>query len=225
MIEVALAGAVPSASEAWDQAQALGRALLATGRFDVVRVRVNANHRSAVRFRADERSLQLSVHWRVVQQIDDLVALVIGGSPPAPAAAAPGAGSVHDLAAVAEAEQIWLPHPAKALVCWGKWPTRAPHRAIRFGACLGSAQAEIRIHPVLDHPTVPTWYVGFVVFHELLHIAIPPTGFGRRRALHGPEFAAVEATHPEYHRARAWEVRALPGLVERIAARINASGP
>lgn len=235
MIGVALATGLPAATAAWDDAQALASALLATGRYDQVQVRVNNNTRTAVRYRQTSRALHLSVHWRVVGQTDDLVELVAGGSRPAwdriedrlgpdPSpreVALEPRGQVHDLRSLAEAEQIWLPAPVQATIGWGRWPGRVPAHGLRFGSCVGGVQPLIRIHPVLDHDTVPGWYVGFVVFHELLHVAIPPSPGAGRRIVHGRPFARAEAKHPEFHRAHAWEIHAMPGLLSRIASRIN----
>ncbi|MBA2319539.1 MAG: hypothetical protein H0V89_00150 [Deltaproteobacteria bacterium] len=239
MIEVALASGLPAATAAWDEAHALGRALLETGRYDTIQVRVNNNTRSAVRYRCAARVLNLSVHWRVLGQTADLVELVARGSRPAWLSIQERLGpdptprevdleprgDIHDLAALAEAEQIWLPQPVQAVIGWGRWPHRAPERGLRFGSCTGQTPPVIRIHPVLDHGTVPGWYVGFVVFHELLHVAIPPTPGAGRRVVHSRTFGRHEATHPEFHRAHAWEIHEMPFLLARIAARVSGGGP
>lgn len=76
----------------------------------------------------------------------------------------------------------------------------------------------IRIHPVLDHPDVPDWFVAFVLFHEMLHIAIPPEEGGKRRRVHTPRFRAAERQHPDYGRATAWEQQNIRALIARIRA-------
>jgi hypothetical protein len=67
-------------------------------------------------------------------------------------------------------------------------------------------QMLIRIHPALDDPRVPRHFVELVVFHEMLHQAIPPVnGRDGRRIVHGRDFRARERLFPGYGRARAWE--------------------
>ncbi len=75
--------------------------------------------------------------------------------------------------------------------------------------CLGTYSADlglIRIHPALDQPFVPDFFVESVVHHEMLHerhgTGVSPTG---RRILHSPAFRAEERQHPDYTRARTWE--------------------
>ena len=72
----------------------------------------------------------------------------------------------------------------------------------------------VRIHPVLDQVAVPRWFVGFVLYHELLHAALgdaPETGSRKRH--HGPEFRSREAAHPDYERAITWEKRYVNALI------------
>jgi len=76
----------------------------------------------------------------------------------------------------------------------------------------------IRIHPVLDHPEVPAWFVAFVLFHEMLHVAIPPEAGTKRRRVHTRRFRAAERAHPDYARAMAWEKTHVRHLIQRVAA-------
>jgi len=71
----------------------------------------------------------------------------------------------------------------------------------------------IRIHPTLDRAEVPEFYVAAVVFHEMLHQAVPAREVGGRRIVHGPEFRRRERAYPDHGRARAWEERNLSLLL------------
>jgi predicted metal-dependent hydrolase len=79
----------------------------------------------------------------------------------------------------------------------------------------------IRLHPALDRPEVPAYFVRYVVFHEMVHQAVPirRTGAGRRE-VHGREFRRRERTCPDYDRALARERDHLPLLLGRRRARI-----
>ncbi len=73
----------------------------------------------------------------------------------------------------------------------------------------------VRIHPVLDAPTVPRWVVASIVFHELLHAALPPVERGGRRLVHTPEFRRRERLFPDHTRAERWIARHLSELLRR----------
>ena len=64
----------------------------------------------------------------------------------------------------------------------------------------------IRIHPRLDAPFVPTWFLEYVIYHEMLHARVPDefTAEGRR-LVHTEEFNRREREFLHYRRARRWE--------------------
>jgi len=72
----------------------------------------------------------------------------------------------------------------------------------------------VRIHPVLDQEAVPSWLVRYVLFHELLHAALPSErdASGRIRH-HGPIFRRREREYSDYGRALEWERKYLPRLL------------
>lgn len=76
----------------------------------------------------------------------------------------------------------------------------------------------IRIHPSLDRPEVPLFFVEYIVFHEMLHQAVPGKDTGSRKQHHGPEFRARERRYPEYARALTWEKENLNLLLGRAAS-------
>ncbi|MCC5874632.1 MAG: hypothetical protein JJU11_00300 [Candidatus Sumerlaeia bacterium] len=92
-------------------------------------------------------------------------------------------------------------------IVWGR--RERTGKARRRHVTLGSAlvlERLIRIHPVMDTPHVPQWFLDFVIFHEMLHLYIPPyRTAGGRNAIHSPEFERIERLHPHYHAVRAWE--------------------
>jgi hypothetical protein len=64
----------------------------------------------------------------------------------------------------------------------------------------------IRIHPLLDQPFVPRWFLEYVLYHEMLHSVVPDEvdSAGRRR-IHTAKFYRRERAFPRYRRARRWE--------------------
>ena len=81
---------------------------------------------------------------------------------------------------------------------------------------MGSFSVEdriIRIHPTLDQPGVPPYFVAWIVFHEMLHGKHEVTRVGGRRCFHTREFMAEEKTFAHYERAYAWEKRNIDRLL------------
>jgi hypothetical protein len=96
----------------------------------------------------------------------------------------------------------------RARIGWGAVRPGRRRRTVKTGVYLHDARV-IRIHPTLDRPEVPEFYVAAVVFHEMLHQAVPVREEGPRRVVHGREFRARERAYRDHERARAWEARHL----------------
>ncbi len=141
-------------------------------------------------------------------------------------------GDHHDLLAIAnDLNDRYFGGACTALVTWGRRTKRKrtePRRAIRLGS-YASLERLIRIHPVLDKPWVPRYFVAYVVYHEMLHHMIPsargnpargsisnmasPRGPTARRVLHPPEFLERERQFRNYERAITWEKRHITRLL------------
>jgi hypothetical protein len=123
-----------------------------------------------------------------------------------PAPAPQPKGAVHDLAALSapllasEALRDLTAHP---VLFWGR-PGAPARRSLQLGL-YDPEHHSVRIHPVLDHDTVPTFFVTTVLFHELLHAAMPPHKDERGRWVkHSAAFRARERAYPDYERAERW---------------------
>jgi hypothetical protein len=100
----------------------------------------------------------------------------------------------------------------EARIGWGAVRGGRRRRTVKTGVYVQDARL-IRIHPTLDRPEVPEFYVAAVVFHEMLHQAVPAREVGGRRIVHGPEFRRRERRYPDHARAKAWEERNLALLL------------
>ena len=91
-------------------------------------------------------------------------------------------------------------------ITWGRRSSSRPRRSLQLGS-YDPETAIIRIHPVLDQPAVPYFFVRYVVFHELLHAVLgdEPAGPGGRRPHHGPRFQRAEQAYEDYDRALRWQ--------------------
>ena len=118
-------------------------------------------------------------------------------------------GKHHDLQAVFDELNVaYFGVTIDAKITWGrrKRPDQPP-RMYRT-LTLGSYSVEdrlIRIHPLLDRPDVPDYYVAWIVYHEMLHQKHGiPERHGRRQ-FHPPTFLAEERLFDEYERALNYE--------------------
>jgi hypothetical protein len=103
-----------------------------------------------------------------------------------------------------------------ARIGWGPVRTGRRRRTVKTGVYVQDARL-IRIHPTLDRPEVPEFYVAAVVFHEMLHQAVPPREVNGRRIVHGPDFRRRERAYPDHARAKEWEEQHLSLLLSSPA--------
>ncbi len=223
-------GGAPEGPALEAHALALVAALAAAG-VAIESLTINDNRSRVVSCARRSGGLALSIHWSVLPATGDLAALILrrdegarrriveGFQPVAPVrpAALDPAGRHPKLAPLFEQENAARFSGALALP-FG-WSTRRRHKRAPRSLRLGSYRAappRITLHPVLDHPSVPRFFVRFVLFHEMLHAALPPVRMpGGRRVLHGREFRDRERAHPDFRRAERWEAENLPALLRR----------
>lgn len=90
-------------------------------------------------------------------------------------------------------------------ITWGRRRKLAPKEYFVFGS-IQEEDRIIRIHPRLDAPFVPVWFIEFVVYHEMLHSVVPDElAENGRRKVHTPEFYRRERQFYCFRRARKWE--------------------
>lgn len=125
-------------------------------------------------------------------------------------------GRVHDLAQLGESVRSSFfagELPALPQLTWGRAQRSRTQRSLRLGSCDPDGPL-VRIHPVLDQSSVPEYFVRFILFHELLHVVLPPqTGQDGRWVHHSKEFRKRERAHPDYARALEWERQHLRALL------------
>lgn len=144
--------------------------------------------------------------------IDDvLVPSIAAAAPPTVDDPADARGEHHDLVRYADelyaaqhVDAALLPPHARPSIAWGRRLQTRARRSLHLGT-YDAMHRRVRVHRVLDQPAVPAFFVRYVLFHELLHAAIPARRQGRRTIHHGPEFRRRERAYPEYERAKRWE--------------------
>jgi len=90
-------------------------------------------------------------------------------------------------------------------VIWGRRRRHRPRNYFIF-ASIQEEKRLIRVHPLLDAPFVPLWFMESVLYHEMLHAVVPDgRDAGGRRIVHTEEFCRREREFPYYRRAARWE--------------------
>ena len=103
-------------------------------------------------------------------------------------------------------------------ITWGRGVGRARRGGLTFGS-YDPVLGLIRIHPILDRPEVPRYFLESVVYHEMLHhhMGGVPDRAGRT-VYHTRAFRAAEARYPHHREALAWEKRNLRYLLRASQA-------
>jgi hypothetical protein len=102
----------------------------------------------------------------------------------------------------------------RARIGWGRQTARRRRKSIRLGVYDHKAR-EIRVHPALDRPDVPRFFVEYIVFHEMLHQLFPSDRHTGRQVHHPRAFRDRERAFPRYEAALAWEKQNLHQLLRR----------
>ncbi|MGZ6077841.1 MAG: hypothetical protein ACXWK6_08540 [Myxococcaceae bacterium] len=116
-------------------------------------------------------------------------------------------GRHHDLSAIFVAlNRRYFAGRIAATITFGPAPrSRRPRKSIKMGSYSADSRV-IRIHPALDQPKVPRYFVEWIVFHEMLHhVYRARAGDDGRRCVHPPEFMQHERRFHDFRRAQAWE--------------------
>ena len=126
-------------------------------------------------------------------------------------------GRTFDLRALRDAvNRRYFDSELSVQITWGRGSGRRRRKGCGFSVRLGTYSERdnvVRIHPCLDHPSVPRYVVEAVIHHELLHAAIPAVVVDGRRRIHTPEFRRRERLFSHYDEAERWIDRNLARLI------------
>lgn len=100
----------------------------------------------------------------------------------------------------------WGKRPPPFRIVSGK-PGAVRKRTLGSFSCdgMGPGRGLIRINPVLDKKNVPSYYVRFVVYHEMLHADMGACQKNGRRCMHHAPFKQRERLFRDFDRATAYE--------------------
>jgi hypothetical protein len=129
------------------------------------------------------------------------------------------AGRAHDLGGIfRRLNDRFFGGKLEVPLTWGRGVGRARRGGLTFGS-YDPVLGLIRIHPVLDRPEVPFFFVESVVYHEMLHHRLGgvPDKAGRT-VYHTRAFRQAEGRYPWHREALAWEKENLPHLLRASQA-------
>lgn len=124
-------------------------------------------------------------------------------------------GQVHDLQRILDRlNERYFQGRLSCAITYGPAPrVTRPRKSIKMGSYSADSKV-IRIHPALDQPMVPRYFVEWIVFHEMLHhVYRVRRREDGRRCIHPPEFLEHEQRFHDYRRAQAWEAENLDLLL------------
>jgi hypothetical protein len=101
----------------------------------------------------------------------------------------------------------------RAYLRWGIPGSTTSYQTVRRSKD-GTSWNLITIADIYNHPSIPQFAIESVMFHEMLHIAIPPYRKNGKNVIHGKEFKAAEKLFPFFEQWRAWEDRDLKLLLK-----------
>ncbi len=113
-------------------------------------------------------------------------------------------GRIYDLQEVFESlNASYFKGGLSSFIRWNK------HRGRSYQTTFTDAQGKrhnlISIAQMYNHADVPRFAVESIVFHEMLHIAIPPYKRNYKNVIHGKEFKQAERSFPYFKQWRQWE--------------------
>jgi len=89
-------------------------------------------------------------------------------------------------------------------ITWSNARLHKRQQSIRLGS-YNHDEKLIRVHPSLDNPSVPKYFVEYIVYHELLHALVPPQDRPGRRNFHPREYHHLEKQFEHFKEARKYE--------------------
>jgi hypothetical protein len=230
----------PSRSEALTAARALAQQVAAHLGPDVkVLLSVHDNRSTMISFRREPPLLKLRVHHLFLsapgpivhalaeyagrgrraagRALDDYIAERQGHirAEPRKKAVLEPRGTTFDLLEVFDRlNRLYFQDSIRARIGWGRNTGKRRRKSIRLGVYDHRAR-EIRVHPALDRPDVPLFFVEYIVYHEMLHQVFPSARDSGRHVHHPKAFRDRERAFPRYGAAIEWEKANLQALLRR----------
>lgn len=110
---------------------------------------------------------------------------------------------------------IYFQNSVEAFLRWGSPCSLTSYQTVRT-AKSGYSVNLITIAGVYNHPDVPRFALDAVMYHEMLHIVVPPYIKNGRRVIHSPEFKRMERQFAFFEQWCKWEKQCLRTLARSM---------
>lgn len=97
----------------------------------------------------------------------------------------------------------WFGGTLHSYLRWGKYGSKTSYHSL-FHDDTGNTHHLITIAGLYNHPAVPQYAVEAVLYHEMLHIALPPIESDLRRNVHHRAFREAEQQFVHYEKWQKW---------------------
>lgn len=126
-------------------------------------------------------------------------------------------GKVHNLSEVlAAVNETYFGGELSARITWSSRIGGLSFQSTRKDPLTGETINLISISRGYDFENCPFVVVAGVVYHECLHIAVPPTVVNGRRVVHGKVFRARERRYMYYDQWMEWHKKVLPQNIRAL---------
>ncbi|NLL13056.1 MAG: hypothetical protein GX267_06615 [Fibrobacter sp.] len=109
----------------------------------------------------------------------------------------------------------YFKNKVEAFLRWGSPCSLTSYQTVRM-AKDGKPVNLITIAGVYNHPDVPKFALDAVMYHEMLHIVVPPYKKNGRRVIHSPEFKRMERQFAFFEQWCEWEKLCLRALARNM---------
>lgn len=114
--------------------------------------------------------------------------------------------SVHDLEGIyQEINDQYFAGTLTLSIAWFGYKKRSRRICRKVLGYYDERGKRIRIHRSLDSPFFPSFFVAYVIYHEMLHSVERPKMLAGRRSIHHKDFRLKEKQFHAYDAAKAWE--------------------
>lgn len=107
---------------------------------------------------------------------------------------------------------LYFNNELKSFVRWGQKGTKTSYQTW-YQLNESEKVSMITIASLYNHPDIPEYAIKSVMFHEMLHIAVPPYIKNSRRVVHGREFNEAQKRNPDLLIWQKWEKEGLQKIL------------
>ena len=111
--------------------------------------------------------------------------------------------------------ETYFNNEIQSYIRWGSYGSKISYQS-HIKDYKGDSRNIITIAGVYNHPKVPQFAINAIIFHEMLHIKVPPYKKNGRNVMHGPEYKTAEKAYPYLKKWHTWEKKDLFSIYREL---------